>query len=86
MRNENQPPVVVYSTPGCVQCNMTKKWLEDKQFRYREVDLSTDESAMEKVKAMGYAAAPVVIIPFDYPNGGSHWYGFRPDLLKELIA
>lgn len=86
MRNENQLPIVVYSTPGCVQCNMTKKWLEANDLRYREVNLSEDQIALQTVKQMGYQAAPVVIVPFDYPNGGSHWSGFQPDRLKELLA
>ena len=37
-----------------------------------------DELALEQVKALGYAQAPVVVTSND------HWSGFRPDKLKEL--
>ncbi len=86
MSTVNSLPIVVYSTPGCVQCNLTKQWLTSKGLQFRDVDVSEDESALQHVKAMGYAAAPVVVVPFDWPIGGEHWYGFRPDKLAQLIG
>ena len=37
-------------------------------------------AALEKVKALGYLQAPVVITDED------HWAGFRPDKIDELAA
>jgi glutaredoxin-like protein NrdH len=61
------------------------RWLESKSIRYRKVDVSTDDQALEKVKAMGYLQVPVVVVPFDRPNGGAHWSGFNPIELGKLL-
>ncbi len=86
MSNQNSLPIVVYSTPGCAQCRLTKNWLESKGIQYRDVDLAEDAEAAQRVKDMGYQAAPVVIVPFDWPIGGEHWFGFRPDKLAQLLG
>lgn len=72
--------VTVYSTPSCVQCTATYRALDRQGIAYEVVDLSQDAAAMEKVKALGYAQAPVVMV------GDDHWSGFRPDKIGSLIA
>jgi glutaredoxin-like protein NrdH len=72
--------VTLYTLPSCVQCDSTKKVLQKNEIPYNEIDLSVDDSAMEMVKALGYASAPVVIA------GEDHWAGFRPDKLSALLA
>jgi glutaredoxin-like protein NrdH len=85
------PIVTVYTTPACSQCNLTKKWLDDPKRgnlkgQYNVVDLSQDAEAYEAVKALGYAAAPVVIVGNQGANNDeTHWYGFRPDMLTEFV-
>ena len=74
--------VRVYTTPNCSQCAMTKMWLDKKGVHYATVDLA-DPANMgdyEAIRALGYKAAPVVVIGIDYE---AHWSGFRPDLLAE---
>lgn len=85
MDTTNSLPVVIYTTPGCVQCNLTKKWLEKNQVQHQIVDVTEDSIGLQKIKQMGYQAAPVVIVPFDWPIAGEHWYGFRPDKLGQLL-
>ena len=70
----------VYTTPGCQQCNATKRWMDQVGVKYRSVDLSLPENAGDAgaVKALGYLAAPVVVA------GDDHWGGFRPDKINEL--
>ena len=70
--------VVVYTLPSCVQCESTKKLLTKNEIPFETVDLSVDEAAMEMVKGLGYAAAPVVVA------GDKHWSGFRPDMISSL--
>lgn len=70
--------VTVYSLPSCVQCDTTKKFLERNGIDYTEVDLSSDEAAMERVREMGYTSAPVVETPEE------HWSGFRMANLTKL--
>lgn len=87
MTNANEAnllPIIVYSTPGCVQCNMTVKFLDSKGISNRKIDLSEDDASMALVKDLGYASAPVVVVPFDREAPFRHWSGFRPDLLAQL--
>lgn len=77
--------VTVYTAPGCGQCRFTQKWLDKKSVPFEAVDLSQDPDALAAVKALGYEAAPVVIVNDDGDNQNEkHWYGFRPDLLEEF--
>lgn len=72
-------PVTLYTLPACVQCTTTKRFLTKENIDFSEVDLSEDTDAMEKVRALGYQSAPVVMA------GEEHWSGFRPDKLNQLI-
>ena len=72
--------VTVYTKPACVQCQATHRALDSKGVEYEVVDLSTDASALERVKDLGYLQAPVVITDDD------HWSGFRPDKIAALTA
>lgn len=72
--------VIVYSKPACVQCTATTRALDAKGIGYELVDLTTDDEAMERVTALGYRQAPVVIA------GDAHWAGFRPDLIAGIRA
>lgn len=72
--------VTVYTKPSCVQCTATYRALDSKGVEYNVLDLSTDPSALDRVKALGYLQAPVVITDED------HWSGFRPDKIDELAA
>lgn len=70
--------VIVYSKPRCVQCDATKRALESAGIGFEMVDITDDAAALAKVKALGYAQAPVVL------TDGEHWSGFRPDKIKAL--
>jgi glutaredoxin-like protein NrdH len=72
--------ITVYSKPACVQCTATYRALDRKNIEYEIFDVSTDEKALEAVKALGYLQAPVVVA------GEDHWSGFRPDKIDELAA
>ena len=72
--------VTVYTKPSCVQCTATYRALDNKGIEYVVRDVSTDEAALERVKALGYLQAPVVVTDED------HWSGFRPDKIATLTA
>ncbi|GAA4926066.1 glutaredoxin-like protein NrdH [Nesterenkonia massiliensis] len=72
--------VTVYTKPACVQCNATYRALDKNGVTYKTVDISQDAEALERVRALGYMQAPVVITEND------HWSGFRPDKISELAA
>lgn len=72
---------IVYTKPACVQCNATYKALEKNGLDYEIVDITEDATAREYVMALGYLQAPVVVVDQD-----THWSGFRPDRIKDLLA
>ena len=53
--------VTVYTKPACVQCNATYRALDKKGITYQSVDISQDAEALERLKALGYMQAPVVV-------------------------
>lgn len=75
----NNHPLTVYSTPGCPQCTLTLKALDDAGIPYRLINLAVDPTALERVKAAGFRQAPVV------EGAGEAWAGFRPDRISELV-
>jgi glutaredoxin-like protein NrdH len=72
--------VTVYSLPSCPQCDTTKRFLEKKNIEYTEIDLTQDPDALDKIKDWGYSAAPVVHV------NGTHWSGFRFEMLNKIAA
>ena len=74
----NGTNVTVYTKPGCVQCTATYRALDNKGVQYEVRDVSTDETALEQVKALGYLQAPVVVTADD------SWSGFQPDKIAAI--
>ena len=70
--------ITVYSKPNCVQCSATYRALDRAGLSYSTVDISADAEALARVKSLGYAQAPVVMV------GADHWSGFRPDKIKAV--
>lgn len=72
--------ITVYSMPSCMQCRATMRALDKAGLAYRVVDLASDEEALNRVRAMGHAQAPVVVA------GDENWSGFCPDRIKALAS
>ena len=70
--------ITIYSKPNCVQCTATYRAMDKAGLSYETVDISLDAQALEQVKSLGYAQAPVVVA------GEDHWSGFRPDKITTL--
>ena len=67
--------VIIYSTPGCVYCNMAKDFFNENNIKFMEYDLSQDSVKREEViKKTGQMSVPVIdidgeiIIGFDKPK------------------
>jgi glutaredoxin 3 len=75
-----QPRVIVFSTPSCSFCNMTKKYFREKGIKFRDVDVSRDQAAArDMVRRSGQSGVPVIDI------GGKIIVGFdRPKINKLL--
>lgn len=55
--------VIVYTTPTCPWCIRVKDYLNWKEVRFKEIDVSSDsESAREMIRKSGQRGVPVVEI------------------------
>lgn len=72
--------ITVYTSPSCIQCEQTKKYLTARDLAYNVVDLSENQEAMDMVQELGFKSAPVVI------TDRGNWSGFRPDMIAQLAA
>ena len=70
----------VYTKPNCVQCDMTKRLMDKIGVKYDTVDIVENPAELDRLIAMGYRAAPVVVTDND------SWAGFQPDKITELAA
>jgi len=70
--------VKVYTNPNCIQCDRTKKFLDDAEIEYEVIDLSSDIESLTKLIDMGFKSAPIVETDNDI------WSGFKYDKLKGL--
>ena len=56
---QNTKQVTVYSTPTCTWCTTLKSYLDQKQIRYREINVASDTSAAEAmVRKSGQQGVP----------------------------
>lgn len=70
----------VYTKPSCVQCDMTKRYMDKNGIEYTTVDITQDQEALDMILGMGFSSAPVVI------SGDLSWAGFQPDKINLLSA
>jgi len=74
------PKVKVYSTPMCVYCVTLKRFLEERNIKFEEVDVSQDNlAAKEMVQKSGQMGVPVVEI------GGEMVVGFDREKIIKLL-
>ncbi len=73
--------IIVYSKPGCMQCNFTKKYLTDKNVEFEVRDVEASDKALEEVKSLGFQSLPVIVA-----EGYEPFTGFRPDMLDKIIG
>lgn len=77
-------PIVIYSKPGCQQCNAVERFLKGKGFHYKKIDVTEFADAEQKVRGLGYQQVPVTVVPFDYEANKRHFYGFDPEALNSI--
>lgn len=72
--------VVIYTTPECVHCKMTKEFFRQNNISYEEKDVSVDDKAREEMVAKsGQLGVPVVDID------DKIIVGFDETAIKELL-
>ncbi len=73
--------LTVYSKPNCIQCKMTKIWLDQNKIPYDTVDVIEKPESLEKIQSLGFQSMPVVTLDKNFDNA---WVGFNLDRLLEL--
>ncbi|HFI0273467.1 TPA: glutaredoxin-like protein NrdH [Streptococcus suis] len=71
--------VTIYSKNDCVQCKMSKKFLDQHGVEYKEINLDEQPEFIDHVKGLGFSAAPVIETKNDV------FSGFQPAKLKALV-
>lgn len=81
-REENSMNIpTIYSKPGCAHCVQLKEKLMDMGIGYKEIDVSQDREAFERVtEDWGYRQVPV--LEFD----GDTWVNPSHDALGEILG
>jgi len=76
-----QPKVVVFSTPTCSFCNMTKGYFREKGIKFTDIDVSRDQAAArDMVRRSGQMGVPVIDI------GGKIVVGFNRPQINSLLG
>ena len=63
-----------------MQCNFAKKYLQDKDVKFEEIDVFEDAESLSMLRDEGFSQMPVVDI-----CGNIHT-GFRPELLAKAVV
>ncbi|MGV3300727.1 redoxin NrdH [Streptococcus agalactiae] len=71
--------ITVFSKNNCMQCKMTKKFLDQHGADFEEINIDEKPEKIEYVKNLGFTAAPVI------EAGNVVFSGFQPSKLKELV-
>ena len=80
-------PVSIITTSRCVQCNMTKKVMDEHKIPYTEIAGEDPDNAeiVKKAMALGdYSSAPIIVVG-DIDEPREHWMGFQPQKIKGLL-
>ena len=62
----------LFTQPGCMPCKAVERKLNQYGIPYITNDISTDDNARERVKALGYTQTPVVLASDGTSFSGLH--------------
>ncbi|TWS95508.1 MULTISPECIES: glutaredoxin-like protein NrdH [unclassified Streptococcus] len=71
--------ITVFSKNNCMQCKMTKRFLEEAGADFEEINIEEHPEKVDYVKSLGFTAAPVI------ESGDVVFSGFQPEKLKTLL-
>jgi adenosylhomocysteine nucleosidase len=80
MLRHMSPTVIVYSTAGCIDCELVKKWLTEKGIAFEVRDVMSSKAYQEEVERFGFMGVPVTVV------GEKAVKGFNPNELEALFA
>lgn len=79
-KGEIMAKVTIYSLPTCTHCKAAKKFFEDQNIPFEDVDLTQNDEAMDEMIAKGYKGTPIIRID------GEDVVGFNAKKIQELLA
>lgn len=80
-RDTPRPDLTIYTTPGCMGCEMTRREADRAGLSYETVDLSDRPDLAAELRQQGLTRAPVV-----ESADGQRTAGFRPDRIRDIVA
>jgi glutaredoxin-like protein NrdH len=72
--------IKVFSKNNCMQCKMVKRFLDEKQVAYQEINIDVEPEYVNYLLDKGFQSLPVV------ESEKGIFSGFAPNKLKELLA
>ena len=83
--------VYIYTKPNCVQCRMVKKYLDNKNIPFLEINIENDEDVINFLKGQGISSAPAIFYGETDKNNGllledaTKFTGNNQNELKKLV-
>ncbi len=83
--------VYIYTKPNCVQCRMVKKYLDNKNIPFIEINIENDEDVINFLKGQGISSAPAIFYGETDKNNGllledaTKFTGNNQNELKKLV-
>ena len=62
-----------------MQCNFAKKYLQDKDVKFEEIDVFEDAESLSMLRDEGFSQMPVVSMDGEFHTG------FQPNLLAKAV-
>lgn len=75
----SQTTAIVYSTKGCIECDMVKKMLDEKSVTYEVRDVMSSSQYQEEVEAFGFMGVPVTVV------NGKAVKGYQPEDILQML-
>ncbi|WP_047152739.1 glutaredoxin family protein [Aneurinibacillus tyrosinisolvens] len=71
--------VVIYSTAGCIDCDLVKRFLKEENIPFEVRDVLTNKDFQKEVERYGFLGVPVTVV------GQQAVKGYQPDELRKLL-
>jgi glutaredoxin len=78
------PRILLFTQPGCLNCEVMKIFLEAKGLAFEERDMSLDAARLELLETYHCRSAPTVVVLTS--TGAQVIEGFDPDRLDQFLS
>lgn len=76
----NEVTTTVFTKNACPNCDATKSHLDSLGVAYNVINISEQPEYLDKLVALGFRGAPVVVTP----QGA--WAGYKKDKIEEVFG